>query len=78
MLMIHASEELLPEKADPVLPAAFLVSPHVHQGTRMSSTERATIRNAKPLVPFRHTRNDIKKALLKAQARFRPMASASS
>lgn len=68
--MIDTSKELLPINADPVLPAAFLISPHIYKGTRMSSAERAAMRKVKPIIPFRHTHNNIKKELLKSQKRF--------
>jgi len=67
--LIEASKKILPEGASPVLPAAFLISPHVYQGVRMSSAQRNAMRSAKPIVPLRHMSYDIKKALLNIKER---------
>lgn len=67
--LIQASKDLLGNNAAPVLPGAFLVSPHCYQGIRMSSAQRKAMRKARSIVPFRNTRNEIKKELFKEQER---------
>jgi hypothetical protein len=67
--LIEASKTVLPNKADSVLPAAFLIQPHVYQGIRMTSAQRAAMRNIKPIEPFYPTRKEIKKALLNERQR---------
>ena len=67
--LIQASKELLGNNEAPVLPGAFLVSPHCYQGIRMSSAQRKVMRKARSIVPLRNTRNEIKKELFKEQER---------
>lgn len=54
-----ASKEILPVGATPVLPAAFLVSPHVNPNLRISAIERQAIKNSRQLVPYRFMSDEI-------------------
>jgi len=63
--LIEASKEVLPEGRDLVLPEAFLISPHLYKGVRMSATQRRAMKSAKRNSPS-VTRNVIKKALRNA------------
>jgi hypothetical protein len=58
-----ASKKILPKDATPVLPAAFLISPHLHQGARICATEREMMQNARQLVPPRYMSGEIKEIL---------------
>lgn len=54
-----ASKEILGENCIPVLPASFLIFPHLYRGFRMPKRLRQELKNARQLVPFRHTRHEI-------------------
>jgi len=54
-----ASKEILPEGAMPVLPGAFLVSPHLHPGTRICPAERLATKSTRQLVPHRYMSKEV-------------------
>ena len=57
------SKKILPKDATPVLPAAFLISPHLHPGMRICRTERKKMKEARQLVPHRYMSGEIKEIL---------------
>lgn len=63
-----ASKELLVKDSIPVLPAAFLISPHLYPGVRMTAAQRRAMKNARQLVPLRYTHKDVLTLLRKAQS----------
>lgn len=63
--LIQASKVILPPGADPVLPAAFLTSPHIYQGVRLPRAQRKRMKSATTITPPRYNYKDIKTALLR-------------
>lgn len=65
------SIKILPEGVTPVLPAAFLVSPHLQTGQRISSVERQLSKKIRQLVPHRHMSEEILKIIKKQRKRLK-------
>lgn len=61
--LMRASKKILSKDATPVLPAAFLISPHLHPAMRMSSSRRKMIKEARQLVAYRYMSGEIKEIL---------------
>lgn len=59
----EASTMLLGDGVEPILPAAFLISPHLFSGQRMPRGQRERMRKIEPVVPFSHTRHQVLAAL---------------
>jgi hypothetical protein len=65
----NASKELLPEHAISVQPGAFLISPHLYPGVRMTVAQRKAMKKTRPIVKPLYTHRDVKKMLREAQNR---------
>lgn len=59
----HEASKAIFSDRDPVQVGAFLISPHIYPGTRMSSTQRNAMRSVEPLIPLRHTHREVKSIL---------------
>lgn len=60
------STELFGENVTPIQPGAFLESPHLYPGVRMTAAQRRTMKNTRRFVQPLYTHMEIKKMLRKA------------